>query len=473
MPPVEPIQFPRTASVSRAVVPAEARAATRRFLRTARGRRARAIVHALHRWLEQRRLTLAELTPDHLQKFLVRPQRARIASRTSANYWSLLRDYVQWLHDRGLIGFDPEHLRRHSKRLPSLPSLPSLAREFLASLTPTHRPGTCKGYASALRKFHGWLDQHELEPQHLTRREIAPWFQELHAAGLYPDSRRHILVDARAYLRWLSERQRMRTAPDDLIRAQDLPKLPLYLPRPLTTDADRELQRRLVSSKDPCAWALLLMRRTGLRIGELRDLEYHCLRPDERRPLLKVPLGKLNNERLVPIDPNSVELIRRLQSIAPRSRPWLVPAPGTRQMTYARLTTALKAHSHDLPDPVRITSHRLRHTYATEMLSAGMSLLGVMRLLGHRDYRMTLRYTAITPETIGDEYHKALAQLATKYHLPTPPMPERAPDPDQLLEHLSRWLRKHAPSRQPLRALLKRIERLQHDVRNLKSSMKT
>lgn len=466
MPPVAPIHFRRTGSVSRAV-PLELPPVSRRFLRTARGRRARAIVHALHRWLARRRLTIVELAPDHLRSFLVRPQRARLTSRTSAAYWSLLRDYLQWLHDRELIAFDPERLRRHPKRLPSI------AREFLASLVPTHRPGTCNGYATALRKFYGWLDQRELVPQHLTRREIVPWFQELHAAGLHPSSRRHFLVDVRTYLRWLGEHQRMQTAPDDLIRTRDLPKLPLYLPRPLTTDADRELQRRLAASKDPCAWALLLMRRTGLRIGELRGLEYHCLRPDERRPLLKVPLGKMNNERLVPVDSDSVELVRRLQSIAPRSRPWLVSIAGGRQVSYDHLKTALQVHSHALPDPVRITSHRLRHTYATEMLSAGMSLLGVMRLLGHRDYRMTLRYTAITPETVGDEYNKALAQLATKYRLPVPPAPEGEPDPDLLLQHLSRWLRKHAPSRQPVRALLKRIERLQHEVRNLKSSTKT
>lgn len=441
--------------------------ATRDFLRTARGRRALGIVHALHRWLDRRRLVLAELTPVHLRRFLDRPQRIRITSATRATYWTPVRDYLQWLYDRELIAFDPERLRRHPKRLPSM------AREFLASLAPTHRPGTCNGYTTALRKFYGWLDQRELVPQHLTRREIVPWFQELHAAGLHPSSRRHFLVEVRTYLRWLGEHQRMQTAPDDLIRTRDLPKLPLYLPRPLTTDADRELQRRLVASEDPSAWALLLMRRTGLRIGELRDLDYHCLRPDERHPLLKVPLGKMNNERLVPIAADSVEIIRRLQSIAPRSRRWLVPGPGGRQIAFYRILAALDAHTHDLPDPVRITSHRLRHTYATEMLSAGMSLLGVMRLLGHRDYRMTLRYTAITPETVGDEYNKALAQLATKYRLPTPPLPERAPDPDQLLEHLAHWLRKHPPSRQLLRPLLKRIERLQHDVRNLKSSTKT
>src|SRR5262245_57197859 len=64
--------------------------------------------------------------------------------------------------------------------------------------------------------------------------------------------------------------------PDELARRPDLPKLPRYLPRPLTIEADRELQRRLDTSEDPRAWALLLMRRTGLHIGELYNLEYHC-----------------------------------------------------------------------------------------------------------------------------------------------------------------------------------------------------
>ena len=465
--PVEPITFPLKPKRSPVVDSSPLPPTAQRFLRTARGQRSHATVCALHRWLDRRTLALADLQPEHLRSFLVRPRGTRVTSRTSALYWGQLRPYLQWLRDHELIGFDPEHLRRHPKRLPPV------ASEFLASLAPTHRPGTCGGYTTALRRFHGWLDARGLVVERLTRQDIVRWLEQLHAAGLHPSTRVHILLDVRSYLRWLGERVALRTAPDDLIRPRDLPKLPLYLPRPLTTDADRELQRRLADAKEPSALALLLMRRTGLRIGELRALEYHCLRPDERRPLLKVPLGKLNTERLVPIDPASVELVRRLQATAPRPRPWLLPGSGGRMMSRELLCATLATVSRDLPDPVRITSHRLRHSYATEMLSAGMSLLGVMRLLGHRDYRMTLRYTAITPETVGDEYFKALAQLATKYRLPTPPAPPPAPAPHELLDHLSRWIRKHTPSQPALRSLLKRIERLQHDVQKLKSSTAT
>jgi site-specific recombinase XerD len=417
------------------------------------------LIYALHRWLERRRFTLAELTPEQFRQFLARPVRVRIATKIRFQYRNLLRGYLQWLYDRGLVGFVPESRRRRPFELPSLPL------EFLASLAPTHRSSTRHRYVYSLRKLYSWLDAHGLEPERLTRSEIALWFQALHTSGLRAVSRSHILVDVRAYLHWLSEQRRMRTAPDELIRTTDLPKLPQYLPRPLTAAADRELQRRLNCAKEPGAWALLLMRRTGLRIGELLNLEYHCIRSDERRPLLKVSLGKLNNERLVPLDADSVELIRRLQSTGIRSRSWLLPGFGGTRMSYDRIRRLLKIHSHELPDPLRITSHRLRHTYATEMLSAGMSLPGVMRLLGHRDYHMTLRYAAITPETVSNEYDNALAQLATKYQLSARiSTAESAPEPGRILEDLSRLLRKHRSSRQSIRALLKRIERLRHDV---------
>lgn len=377
-----------------------------------------------------------------------------------------LRRSLQTPNRRRPRAAGPRRLRRQPT------PLPPLATEFLAFLAPTHRWRTRNVYRTALRHLYRWLAEHDLEPQQLVRRDIASWFQKLHDLGLAAGTRHLTLVAVRAYLRWLNERRRMRTAPDELIRASDIPKLPHYLPRPLTAGADRELQRRLAASDNPRAWALLLMRHTGLRIGELCELEYQCARLDGHRPLLKVPLGKLNNERLVPLSPSSVELIRRIQSADPRLRRWLVPTTDGRKPTYHQLVAVLNAVSSDLSDPARITSHRLRHTYATELLSAGMSLVGVMRLLGHRDHRMTLRYAAITPETIGDDYHKALARLVTKYKLPTKPeQPSDTPsDPIRLLDVLSHWLRKHAMSSSRVRPLLKRIDRLARDIQTLKGS---
>ena len=129
------------------------------------------------------------------------------------------------------------------------------------------------------------------------------WFLALSDEGLQACSRRHILIDTRTYLHWLLERNELRADPDDLVRSSDLPKLPTYLPRPLSPAQDIKLQQRLEASSDRLHQGLLLMRLTGLRIGELANLPCDCLRVDlHGHKFLKVPLGKLNNERLIPVD---------------------------------------------------------------------------------------------------------------------------------------------------------------------------
>src|SRR5690349_20265615 len=208
--------------------PPELPRCAQRFLQTGVNRRTRLLVYSLHRWLNRRGLTLAELTPDHFRQFLARPHRVRVATHIRFQYGNLLRGYLQWSYDRGLASFVPESRRRRPLRLHVL------ARAFLASLASTHRSSTRHRYVYSLRKLHTWLLPRSLEPERPPRSQIAPWFVELHASGLHVVSRSHILVDVRAYLHWLSEQRRMRTAPDELIRGNDLPKLPQSLPRPLT-----------------------------------------------------------------------------------------------------------------------------------------------------------------------------------------------------------------------------------------------
>jgi hypothetical protein len=49
------------------------------------------------------------------------------------------------------------------------------------------------------------------------------------------------------------------------------------------------------------------------------------------------------------------------------------------------------------------------------MLNGGMSLVGLMKILGHNDHRMTLRYSTKTTETVRDEYMSALRKIADRY----------------------------------------------------------
>ena len=88
-----------------------------------------------------------------------------------------------------------------------------------------------------------------------------------------------------------------------LIFPRDVPRLPRPLPRYLPADADRRLTAALCTPQPNRlrADALLLLRATGMRIGELIDLELDCVHEvPGAGAWLKVPLGKLDTERMVP-----------------------------------------------------------------------------------------------------------------------------------------------------------------------------
>ncbi len=162
-----------------------------------------------------------------------------------------------------------------------------------------------------------------------------------------------------------------------------------------------------------------------------------------------------------------------MQSAGSSERRRLLETPRGNQTNYRRYRAALREASDGLSTDGHLTPHRLRHTYATSLLSAGMSLVGVMHLLGHRDYRMTLRYAAITQETVTREYLKALAKIEVRYQPPSPAIPSPQQDPRRLLSDLARWIQKHIGHelgfKRTARALVKRLERIQADLQKLTS----
>ena len=104
------------------------------------------------------------------------------------------------------------------------------------------------------------------------------------------------MVSVRKYVDWLWEREVTAAPGRELILSSDLPKKPEYLPRPLPADNDRELQQKLKDDESKVSLGLYVMRRTGLRIGELRRLERDCVRVDHSGGhFLKVPLGKMHD----------------------------------------------------------------------------------------------------------------------------------------------------------------------------------
>jgi len=410
---------------------------TRIFLATDKGQSAR-VIRRFHRWLKSEGLELNQLTGAAIDRFVDRPSK-----KTRENYSYHVRRYLDWLHQRQLIG-SGAWLPINTPRVPRV--LPDPAERFLSTLKATRRPATCHSYRNALRLLHGWLSQNNnIDLSNLNREHIECWLNFLHDKGHAPESRKGYIIFARAYLRNLYEQGIVSTPSDELLRSSDFPKLPSYLPRPLPPVADDTLQCRLEASEDQLHQALLLMRRTGLRIGELQDLSYNCVQRDERGLVfLKVPLGKLHNERLVPMDKATVAIAEKLQRAGRPARTWLIETVRGLKTKQGKFRYALANISSGIELAEKLTSHRLRHTYATSLLNAGMSLTSVMKLLGHRDYKMTLRYTNITLQTVSSEYFAAMANIEKRYQVTLPAASVTCIDPDQALADTIRWLKKRA-----------------------------
>lgn len=210
-----------------------------------------------------------------------------------------------------------------------------------------------------------------------------------------------------------------------LIFRSDHPREPKPLPRYLPVDADRRLTQALIASEYRLAAdALLLARAVGVRIGELLDLELDCVHEIAGHgSWLKVPLGKLDTERMVPLDDETVTLLDRIVATRSHGRP--LPHPRTGRATQFLFThhgrrlsqTAVRkelARSADAAGIGHVTPHQLRHTYATALVNAGVSLQALMALLGHVSAEMSLRYAHLFDSTVRAEFERALDLAKTR-----------------------------------------------------------
>jgi hypothetical protein len=87
--------------------------------------------------------------------------------------------------------------------------------------------------------------------------------------------------------------------------------------------------------------------------------------------------------------------------------------------TYLSMRKELFTAAREAGCSVQPTPHQLRHTYATEMLRAGVSLPAVKELLGHRTIQMTLRYVQVSQIDLQREYHQARQKMAGHHVIPT------------------------------------------------------
>jgi site-specific recombinase XerD len=309
------------------------------------------------------------------------------------------------------------------------PLLPAFARA-VDSLCIALSSGTASAYNTAVRQFLGYLATHHPEVNRLAlldRDHILGWMAAMRAQKppLATTTCIGHLIALRCVFNELAcSNQRFKLA--RLIRREDIPRTPQRLPRPLTAEQDQLLQQEFQRRNDLGGNVFLLLRHTGMRIGECADLTFDCLcSPRPGTWAIHVPLGKLQTERMVPVDAFVRDLVHRLRFF--RS---LDPMPPDQRLL-ARYSSK-NALVHQLRDYLHqvcfaldlstaIVPHQFRHTYATEMLRSGVSFPVLMKLLGHVDPEMTMRYVDVALTDLEREFQ--LARSHPRHLAPQPKLP--------------------------------------------------
>lgn len=372
-------------------------------------------------------------------------QQPSLAEITRQKYRLKLRALFQQLASQGhllheemlLIEDLPSPRRRTNHELPH-PILGKIFETHIQTLATTLRPNTINGYRYSARRFLSFLETHFPQVRQLSELRRDPhwlaWLRFLceqqpplsNATRLGHLLHLGRLLNDLAFLGHLVQ--------PDLVLPEDIPSRPQYLPRALSLEDDQSLQEELRRRDDLLSNALLLTRATGIRIGECIDLTMDCLRlVGQDQWALLVPLGKLHTERLVPVDDDVRNTISRILTLRAKSvysrlavfASFLLPRPQGRARVYHSLSYTLARAAERAGCSHHITCHQLRHTYATEMIRLGVSLPALMKLLGHKDIRMTLRYVQVTQQDLQREFYLARQNAVSSQLAPALSVPSR------------------------------------------------
>jgi site-specific recombinase XerD len=233
-----------------------------------------------------------------------------------------------------------------------------------------------------------------------------------------------------------THRQRMRTVrqfferiiewdwpgapPRNPVIAWDIPKKPEPLPKFLDDRDAARLMAAAQASSDPRDRLVVeLLARTGMRAGELAGLEADAVVRIGAGHWLRIPLGKLRNDRYVPLHPQLVGLLAawtaaNLEHIRQHKR-LITDHRGVLDRHVIMRIVRRVGRAAGVPG---VHPHRLRHTLATQAINRGMRLEAIAALLGHQKMEMTLVYAKIANRVVADEYAAVSAKIDALYGQP-------------------------------------------------------
>lgn len=266
------------------------------------------------------------------------------------------------------------------------------------------RPNTIRASGSTLMIFLEYFKRYG--GQHLEEinsGHISAFIEHEQDRGIAPISIDGRLKGLYAFLNFLVRHDVVKA---DVIKRKFRIKVPDALPRAIDPE---DVQQLLAVVKKPRDLALILtLLRTGMRIGELLNTRVEDL--NFRVQSVQIIEAEKNRVgRVVYLSSDAVSALKKWIKIRKYQNEFIFYGYNQGPLCYeAARAVFLKYLEKAALAHKGYTLHSLRHTYASELLNAGMSLQCLQELLGHRSIEMTRRYARLTDSTRRAAYYQAM-----------------------------------------------------------------
>jgi integrase/recombinase XerD len=267
------------------------------------------------------------------------------------------------------------------------------------------QPNTIRTIGSTILLFLAFFKRRGYEHlSEIDREQVSAFVEYEQDRGMAPISVDGRLKALYAFLNYLVEHDVIAA---EVIKRKLRIKVPDALPRAIDPD---DIQQILAAIKKPRDRALILtLLRTGMRIGELVSTKVEDL--NLREQFIQIKEAQKNRlGRVVYLSADAHAALKRWMRIRKYESEYVFYGYDAAPLCYGAARAVFKR----CLDKAGLTNkgytlHCLRHTYASELLNAGMPLQCLQELLGHRSIEMTRRYARLTDNTRREAYYKAMA----------------------------------------------------------------